>query len=617
MNFKEQAKELVSKMTIEEKLAQMSFDAPGIERLGVPAYNWWNECLHGLARSGVATVFPQSIAMASSYNKELMREVGNAISDEARGKYNEHRKKGYTGIYQGLTMCSPNINIFRDPRWTRGHETYGEDPMLTAMMATEYIKGLQGEGKYRKCDATLKHFAVHSGPENERLGFNAEVSEEDLYDTYLKAFKYCIENADPSCVMGAYNAVFGEPCIASTRLLTDILRNEFGFSGYIESDAGAVEFIHEHHKKTKDIVESAALSVNKGCDLCIGESYKHLPKAYEEGLIDEATVTASVERLFEARFRLGMFADDCEYDSIPYDVVDCEKHRELNLKMAEESIVLLKNNGILPLKKDTNVAVIGPNSDSLSVLLANYNGLPSRYSTMLRGISEKCEGRVRYSKGCALDKELETSQDWLIDDAVIVAQKSDVVIMCMGISPEIECEQGFGTGNRDSIGLPETQKKLYEAILATGKPIVFVNISGSCVAIGEQKNSADAVIQCFYPGARGGEALADIIFGDVSPSGRLPVTFYADDADLPDIREYSMKNRTYRFFEGNPVFKFGEGLTYSNIEEEWLDEKTVILKNAGEFDTKYSVLLFSDDKKELKDFKKVFIRKNETVKVVF
>lgn len=618
MDFKKQAKELVSRMTIEEKMAQMNYNAPAIERLGIPAYNWWNECLHGLALNGTATVFPQSIAMASSYNKELMREVATAISDEIRAKYNENKKKGYTDVFQGITMCSPNINIFRDPRWTRGHETYGEDPMLTALMATEYIKGLQGTGKYRKTDATLKHYAVHSGPENERLGFDVVIDDKVLYDTYLKAFKYCIDNADPSCVMGAYNAVNGEPCAASNRLIKEILRGEFGFKGYVESDAGAVEFIHEYHKKTDNIVESAALSVNNGCDLCIGASYEHLPEAYEKGLIDEDTITSAVERLFEARYRLGMFADDCEYDNIPYEVVDCDRHADLNLKMASESIVLLKNNGILPLKKDTNIAVIGPNADEVSVLLANYYGYPSKYSTMLQGISAKSEGKVLYSKGCSISEEKIKSCDRLCDDAVLAAKKSDVVIMCMGLNPEIESEQGFGDGNRKSIMLPGTQRELYEKIIDTGVPVIFVNISGSCVALKEQKEKCDAVIQCFYPGARGGEALADIIFGITSPSGRLPVTFYADDSDLPDIRDYSMENRTYRFFKGTPVFEFGYGLTYSRIKENWLSDKKVEIINEGDFDTAYSVLLFSyENGKELKDFKKIFIKKKEKIIVEF
>ncbi len=622
MSFTKKAKELVYKMTIDEKLSQMKYDAPAIQRLKIPAYNWWNECLHGVARNGVATVFPQSIAMAASFNKELMYEVASAISDEARAKYNENKKQGFTDIYQGLTMCAPNINIFRDPRWGRGHETYGEDPYLTGVMATEFIKGLQGSGKYRKCDATLKHFAVHSGPESCRHGFNVEIDEETMYDTYLRAFEYCINNAEPSAVMCAYNAVNGEPCTASKILLDDILRKKFGFEGYIESDAGGVEDINNYHKHTSNLTESAATSVNNGCDLCIGSAYENLSDAYNKGLISEETITASVERLFAARFRLGMFADDCEYDKIPYDIVDCKKHQDLNLKMAQESIVLLKNDGILPLSKDLKVAVIGPNADEKDVLLGNYNGTPSRYTTFLRGIQNECRN-VLYAKGCHYYNEPESWDEKTYFEAVIAAQKSDVVIMCMGLNPNIEGEQpdeysGSFYGDKSSIELFETQKKLYAMIKDTGKPIVFVNVSGSCIALGEQDKNCSAVIQCFYPGSRGGEALADVLFGKCSPSGRLPVTFYASDHDLPDFEDYSMRNRTYRFFKGTPVYEFGHGLTYADICENWIDKNTVEIVNNGNFDTEYSVLQYDYvPHKTLKNIKKIHIKKGEKKTIIF
>jgi len=378
-SFRERAKELVGKMTLAEKISQMCYDAPAIERLGVPAYNWWNECLHGVARSGVATVFPQAIAMAASFNTELMHEVATAISDEARAKYNEYRKFGSTLIYQGLTFWSPNINIFRDPRWGRGHETYGEDPYLTGEMGVAFIKGLQGDGKYRKVDATIKHYAVHSGPESKRHSFDARVNDKDLYEIYLWAFKYCIDNAKPSAVMGAYNRINGEPACASKTYLKKVLFEEFGFDGYVVSDCGAICDINNHHKVTANYAESAALAVNNGCHLNCGDAYKWLKTAVASGLVSEETITEAVERLFEARFRLGMFDDDCEYDNIPYEVIECEKHRELNRKMAAESIVLLKNDGILPLDPGKTIAVIGPNADDISVLLGNYTGTPSRY----------------------------------------------------------------------------------------------------------------------------------------------------------------------------------------------------------------------------------------------
>ena len=625
MNFMERAKELVSKMTIEEKMAQMRYDAPAIPRLNVPAYNWWNECLHGVARQGCATVFPQAIGLAASYNTELMEEVANAISDEARAKYNEFKKFGSTELYQGLTFWSPNINIFRDPRWGRGHETYGEDPLLTGKMGSAFIKGLQGNGKYRKLDATIKHYAVHSGPEYERHGFDAVVSKKDLYETYLSAFKYCIDHADPSAVMGAYNRVNGEPCCGSKTLLQDILYGEFGFKGYVVSDCGAIRDFHTGHKVTATEPESVALAVNNGCQLNCGDAYLSLYEAYEMDLITEETITAAVEKLFEARFRLGMFDDDCEYDKIPYDVVECEKHTALNRKMAQECTVLLKNNGILPLSKDIKtIAVIGPNADDFGVLKGNYNGTPSKHYTPLRGIQEAFDGKVLFAAGCHPHDP--NSGNWCgnpMREAEIIAQKSDIVIMCMGLNPSMEGEEGdtFNgdvAGDKKTIALPIPQQQLFERVRAIGKPIVFVNISGSCVSLCDQDKYCDAVIQCFYPGAQGGNALADIIFGKASPSGRLPVTFYKDDSDLPPFRDYSMENRTYKFFKGTPLYPFGYGLTYGNVEEKWLDENTVELYNKDGMDTDYSVLKFKyEPHKELIDFKKVHIKVGEKLTVKF
>lgn len=624
MDFRKRAEELVSKMTLAEKISQMKHDAPAIERLNIPAYNWWNEGLHGVARAGTATVFPQAIGMASSYNTDLMYDVATAISDEARAQYNEYKKFGETEIYQGLTYWSPNINIFRDPRWGRGHETYGEDPYLTGRMGTAFIKGLQGEGKYRKIDATIKHYAVHSGPESLRHGFDAVVSQKDLYETYLWAFKYCIDNAEPSAVMGAYNRTNGEPCCASKTLLQDILRDEFGFKGYVVSDCGAICDINRNHKVTKDEAESAALAVNNGCELNCGEAYKWLKAAVALELITEETITEAVTKLFTARFRLGMFDDDCEYDNIPFSVMECKKHKEINRKMAQESIVLLKNNGILPLERTRKIAVIGPNADSKDVLLANYNGMPSDYYTMLRGIHHYCDDAM-YAKGCHVYKEKEDAGRLCSSEkeAVIAARNSDVVIMFMGIEPSMEGEQGdayngFDNGDKPDLELPSPQKKLYEKIAALGKPIIFVNISGSCINLSKQKDECDAVLQCFYPGAMGGLAIADIIFGEVSPSGRLPVTFYERISDLPPFEDYSMENRTYKFFKGTPVFEFGYGLTYSEITENWIDENTVEVTNSGDYDTAYSVLKYEYiPHKNLCGFKKIFIKKGETVKVGF
>ncbi len=626
MDFMARAKELVSKMTIEEKIAQMRYDAPAIPRLNIPAYNWWNECLHGVARQGCATVFPQAIGMASSFNTELMEKVATAISDEARAKYNEFKKFGSTEQYQGLTYWSPNINIFRDPRWGRGHETYGEDPLLTGKMGVAFIRGLQGNGKYRKLDATIKHYAVHSGPEYERHSFNAVVSQKDLYETYLSAFKYCIDNADPSAVMGAYNRVNGEACCASKTLLKDILYGEFGFKGYVVSDCGAIRDINAGHKITATEAESSALAVNNGCQLNCGDAYLSLVDAYEEDLVTEETITECVEKLFEARFRLGMFDNDCEYDSIPYDVVECDEHRQLNLKMAEESIVLLKNNGILPLDKSKykTIAVIGPNSDRFSVLIGNYNGNPSRYTTPLKGIQDAFDGKVLFAAGChPTDIGSSMWNGYPFREGVICADKADLVIMCMGLNPGIEGEEGDAyngdaAGDKKDIELPESQKKLFDEIMKLGKPTIFVNISGSCVSLCDQDEKCDAVLQCFYGGAESGNALANVLFGKTSPSGRLPVTFYRSTEDLPPFRDYSMENRTYKFFKGTPLYPFGHGLTYGDVCENWINENEVEVTNKGGMDTDYSVLKFKyEPHKELLDFKKVHIKVGETIKVVF
>ena len=626
MTFLERAKELVSKMTIEEKMAQMRYDAPAIERLGVPAYNWWNECLHGVARQGSATVFPQAIGLASSFNTELMGKVATVISDEARAKYNEFKKFGSTEQYQGLTYWSPNINIFRDPRWGRGHETYGEDPLLTGKMGVAFINGLQGQGKYRKLDATIKHYAVHSGPEYERHGFDAVISDKDLYETYLSAFKYCIDNAKPSAVMGAYNRVNGEPCCGSKRLLQDILYGEFGFDGYVVSDCGAIRDFHTGHKVTANEAESVALAVNNGCQLNCGDAYLSLYDAYEQDMITEETITEAVEKLFEARFRLGMFDDDCEYDNIPYEIVECDEHRALNLKMAEESIVLLKNNGILPLdsSKYKTIAVVGPNSDRFSTLIGNYNGNPSIYTTPLKGIQNEFDGKVLYAAGChPTDIGSSMWGGFPFREAIICASKADLVIMCMGLNPGMEGEEGDAyngdvAGDKKDIELPESQRKLFKEVIALGKPTVFVNISGSCVSLCEQDEKCDAVLQCFYPGAEGGVALANVLFGKASPSGRLPVTFYRTTDDLPPFRDYSMENRTYKFFKGSPLYPFGHGLTYGQISENWINENEVEITNNGGMDTDYAVLKFKyEPHKELLDFKKVFVKVGQSVTVKF
>lgn len=620
-DFKERAKELVSKMTLAEKIAQMQHDAPAIERLGIPAYNWWNEALHGVARSGTATVFPQAIAMAASFNEDLMYKVAEDISNEVRAKYNGYKSFGSTKIYQGLTCWAPNINIFRDPRWGRGHETYGEDPYLAGVLGTAFVKGMQGDGKYRKTDATLKHFAVHSGPEGIRHSFNSVVSEKDLRETYLWAFKYCIDNAEPAAVMGAYNRLNGEPCCGSKTLLQDILCDEWGFDGYIVSDCGAVCDFHTHHRVTEDAAESAALAVNNGCIMNCGAEYAYLIAAIARGLVSEETITKAVEKLFEARYRLGMFDDDCEYNDIPLDVIECKEHMETNLKMAQESVVLLKNDGILPLKGTEHIAVIGPNADDVSVLLGNYNGTPSRYSTILKGIQDKASGHITYAKGCDISNL--NSPHIPFEEAIIAARNADVVILCMGLNTLLEGEAGDAynadySGDKRDLELPPCQMRLYDAVIAQGKPTVFFNVTGSCTNLSRQDKECNAVLQVFYPGTMGGEAVADILFGNVSPSGRLPVTFYESIDDLPPFEDYSMENRTYKFFKGKPVYEFGYGLTYSNITENWIDDKTVEIENKGYIDTAYSVLRYEYiPHKNLCGFKKIFLKAGEKKNISF
>lgn len=630
MDFRKTAKELVSQMTVKEKMAQMKYDADAVERLGIPAYNWWNEALHGVARSGAATVFPQAIAMAASFNPQLLQQVAAAIGDEARAKYNEFKTYGNTLIYQGITCWSPNINIYRDPRWGRGHETYGEDPYLAGVMGAAYVKGLQGSGKYRKCDATLKHYAVHSGPEEKRHSFDAVVNKKDLYETYLWAFKYVIDHAKPAAVMGAYNRTNGEACCASKTLLKDILRDEFGFEGYVVSDCGAIRDINEHHHLTDTLAESSALAVKAGCDLNCGSAYLWLLEAFEKGIIDEAAITQSVERLMEARLRLGMFSADCEYDSIPYDVVECDKHTELSRQMARESIVLLKNDGILPVKSSVKkIAVIGPNAQSITPLFSNYYGRATRCTTLLEGIIDAAPEnvKVRYAIGCDLcrDDINPKYEEMPLREAELAAKWADIVVMCMGLDPGIEGEQGdtyntigLSAGDRATIDLPQSQQQLFSAIVSAGKPIIFVNMSGGCVNLTQQDEKCAAVVQCFYPGAEGGKALADVLFGKVSPSGRLPVTFYRSDSDLPDFEDYSMENRTYKFFKGSPLYPFGHGLTYTQVKENWTDENTVELYNSGEYDTAYSVLKFEYiPHKNLCGIKKVFLKKGEKLMVKF
>ncbi|HEY3269183.1 MAG TPA: glycoside hydrolase family 3 C-terminal domain-containing protein [Armatimonadota bacterium] len=564
--------DLVGRLTLDEKAAQMQDSAPAIPRLNLPAYGWWNEALHGVARNGTATVFPQAIGLAAMWDAPLHHQAATVISDEARAKYNEALRQGKHDRYAGLTFWSPNINIFRDPRWGRGQETYGEDPYLTGRLGVAFVKGLQGDDpKYLKTVSTPKHFAVHSGPEPSRHRFNAVVSDADLYNTYLPAFEATIREANAQSVMCAYNRTDGEPCCASNKLLAEILRGQWGFTGYVVSDCDAVADIYRDHKTVATPPEAAAAAVRAGDDLNCGDTYRALPAAVRQGLISEAEVDVAVKRLFTARFRLGMFDPPAlvKYSQIPFAVNDSPQHNALALKAARESIVLLKNaHNALPLSRSIRrLAVIGPNADDGDILLGNYNGDPSHPVNILRGIRNRAKGiRVTYNKGCELASEAPDRASALEN-----ARAADAVVLVMGISPRLEGEEmdvqveGFSGGDRLTLDLPAAQQSLMEEVVALGKPVVLVLASGSALSIPWADAHVPAIVQAWYPGQQGGAAVADVLFGNYNPAGRLPVTYYRSVKDLPAFDDYSMAGRTYRYFRGKALYPFGHGLSYTTF----------------------------------------------------
>jgi len=573
---RQRAEELVGKMTLEERAGQLRYEAPAIPRLGVPAYNWWGESLHGVARAGMATVFPQAIGMAAAFDEELLEKVAACIATEGRAKYNAYSAHEDRDIYKGLTFWAPNVNIFRDPRWGRGHETYGEDPYLTASLGKAYVRGLQGDGETMKAAACAKHFAVHSGPEELRHEFNAEASAKDMEETYLPAFEALVKEAKVEAVMGAYNRVNGEPCCGSNTLLREILREKWGFAGHVVSDCWAIRDFHEKHMVTTTPEESAAMALNAGCDLNCGHTYLHVLEAYKQGLVSEETITRAAVRLFTTRFLLGLF-DQNEYDSIPYEVVECEEHIAVADRMAKESVVLLKNDGILPLalEKCKTIGVIGPNADSRRALVGNYHGTSSEYVTVAEGIRRYTEGRARVlcSEGCSLfeDKtEALAMRGDRLKEAQIVAEHSDVVVLCLGLDETLEGEEGdtgnsYASGDKLSLLLPEPQRELMQVIADTKKPVVFCLMAGSAIDLSFPAEHFGAVLQLWYPGARGGKSVAEILFGETSPSGKLPVTFYQSLEELPPFTDYSMEGRTYRYMEGKAQYPFGFGLTYGDV----------------------------------------------------
>lgn len=734
--FEARATDLVGRMTIDEKISQLMNDAAAIPRLGVPAYEWWNECLHGVARAGAATSFPQAIGMAASFDTALMHEVATAISDEARAKHHEFLRRGQRARYQGLTFWSPNINIFRDPRWGRGQETYGEDPFLTARMGVEFVKGLQGDDpKYLKVVATAKHYAVHSGPEADRHHFDARPTERDLYETYLPAFKALVTEAHVASVMGAYNRVNGESASGSPRFLQDILRRDWGFTGYVVSDCGAIDDIFRNHKIVPTAEAAAATGVKNGCDLECGSVYRSLKQAVAQGLVAEKDIDVALTRLMEARLRLGMFdpPKQVRYAQIPYSVNESPEHDRLARRMAQASIVLLENDGVLPLSRSLkSLAVVGPNADEVMTLVGNYYGTPSHPVTPLAGIRAAVgpNTTVRYARGCDLvegrqdpraippieaawlrpapgsseqglrgeyfrgrdlqgapvlsrvdrtvdfrwDRGSPTSDlvargdlgadrglanddfsirwtgqllppvtgtyeitvaaddgvrleiggtlvidDWTTtprararsasvnleagkavdvrldyfegqrdaevrlnwkqpgatspeEEALEAARASDVVLFFGGLNGEVEGEEmpvsypGFAGGDRTDIALPATQDRLLRALQATGKPVVLVLMTGSAIASEWAAAHLPAVLVAWYPGQQGGNAIADVLFGEANPSGRLPVTFYRSVNQLPPFSDYGMTGRTYRYFEGEPLYPFGHGLSYTTFD---------------------------------------------------
>lgn len=618
---RERAEKLVSQMTVEERASQLRYDAPAIERLGVPAYNWWGEALHGVARAGVATSFPQAIGMAATFDPELIHRAGDVAATEGRAKYNAFSAEGDRDIYKGLTFWSPNVNIFRDPRWGRGQETYGEDPYLTSRLGVAYVEGLQGDDEEMlKSAACAKHFAVHSGPEAVRHEFNAVATKKDMAETYLPAFKACVQEAGVEAVMGAYNRTNGEPCCGSPTLMKEILRDDWGFKGHYVSDCWAILDFHENHMVTHSMEESAALALKSGCDINCGVTYQYLLKALQEGLVTEEEITEAAVRAFTARYLLGLF-DGSEYDQIPYGKIECEEHLAVAEQMTGESVVLLKNDGILPfnVQDSQTIAVIGPNANSREALIGNYHGTSSRYITVLEGIQDKVghNGRVLYAEGSHLFKDRVEELAWKNDriaEAVVAARHSDVVILCVGLNETLEGEEGdtgnsYASGDKADLNLPQCQIDLMEAVLAVGTPVVVCLMAGSAIDLSLADKKAAAVLQLWYPGARGGKAVADILFGDRSPSGKLPVTFYQSLAEMPDFEDYSMKGRTYRYMTQEPLYPFGYGLTYADVAVERVQ---IVSKDAVSRDVRLQVDVANRGDVETKDVVQVYVKDPES-----
>ncbi len=642
----ERVQDLLSRLSLTEKISQMCNATDAVPRQGIPAYDFWNEALHGVARNGRATVFPQAIGMAATWDTDLVHRIAAAIGDEARAKHHAAlRRNGQTSIYQGLTFWSPNINIFRDPRWGRGQETWGEDPHLTGEMGAAFVRGLQGDHpKYLKIAACAKHFAVHSGPEKDRHTFNAVVSPRDLYATYLPAFEKLVKEAGVEAVMGAYNRTNDEACCASQLLLVDILRGEWGFAGHVVSDCWALNDLHEHHHITADAVESAALALKRGCDLSCACTYEQLGEALERGLIVPGDIDRALARTLTTRFKLGMFdpPEQVPYAAIPLSVVNSPAHRQLAYEAALKSIVLLKNkNHVLPIgDKVRSILVVGPNAATLDVLLGNYHGLTDSGTTFLEGIVGRVPEGVRldYRPGCTLTQTSQSSVDWSVGEA----GTKDLTIACMGLSPLMEGEEGDApltteNGDRTSLGLPPAQVKYLRNLVTKGARVVLVLSGGSPIALGELEDLMEAIVFVWYLGQEGGKALADVLFGQVAPSGKLPVTFPRSVADLPPYEDYAMAGRTYRYATAEPLYPFGFGLSYTRFayRDLTLDQQTVssgetlrgrfTLTNTGAVEAEEVAQIYLSDleasvpvpQHSLVDFRRVRLQPGESREIEF
>lgn len=640
--------DLLKRMTLEEKASQINNTSPAIERLHIPAYNWWNEALHGVARAGLATSFPQPIGLAATFDSNAIYKMAVMVSDEARAKYHQFIKEGKHGLYEGLTFYSPNINIFRDPRWGRGHETYGEDPYLTGTIGTAFVKGMQGnDPNHFKTVCTAKHYAVHSGPEPSRHVFDARPSHRDLWETYLPAFKMLAQDAKVYSFMCAYNRLYGEPCCSNPFLLSDVLRKQWGFQGFIATDCGAVYDMFMFHHTAKDSVEGMAQAIRAGVDNhCMGYASAVIP-AIQKGLLKEAELDTAVARLLRARFKLGMFDDDSfnPYASIPYSIVNNKAHQQYAAQMARESVVLLKNkNNILPLsKRIKTIAVIGPNANDAEVPLGNYNGEPAHVITALEGIQNSVNSAttILYQKGCHVIDTINYDRNADFAPALNAAAKADVIVFVGGISPRLEGEElqinvdGFKGGDKTNLDLPAVQTDLLKELKKTRKPLILVLMNGSALSINWENENIDGIVEAWYGGEGAGKAIADVLFGNCNPAGRLPVTFYKSINDIPAFDDYDMKGKTYRYCEKPVLYPFGYGLSYTKFLYSGLRlsapvlrrkndkiDLTLTVKNTGNRDGDEVVQLYIHQQgqaaiKELKGYHRVHLKKGEAKQVVF